>query len=151
IERTSWPWRGRAGKRRPSFRPELETAEDRCLLSSYNIPIDLGTLGDSNLQSNANAINNTTGQVVGTAQVVAGDPNAVHPFLWTAGGTDGTPTNPQMKDLGSLDAGLYAWARDLNDSGRVVGWADSGQLDANHNPIWHAFLWTAGGTDGVPS
>jgi probable HAF family extracellular repeat protein len=56
-----------------------------------------------------------------------------------------------MKDLGSLVPGGYGFARDLNDSGQVVGWADSGQVDANHNPIQHAFLWTAGGTDGVPS
>ena len=29
----------------------LETVEDRCLLSSYSLPVDLGTLGASNLQS----------------------------------------------------------------------------------------------------
>jgi probable HAF family extracellular repeat protein len=56
-----------------------------------------------------------------------------------------------MKDLGSLVAGGYGWAQDLSDSGQVVGWSDSGQFDPNGNPIKHAFLWTAGGTDGVPS
>src|SRR5262245_25247362 len=116
-------------KRRPGFRPELEPVEDRRLLSAYNLPIDLGTLGDSNLQSSATAISNTTGQVVGSAQTVAGDTNFYHPFLWTAGGTDGVPSNLQMKDLGSLVPGGYGWATDLNDSGQVVGWADS--VDAN--------------------
>jgi probable HAF family extracellular repeat protein len=123
--------------------------ENRCLLSSYNVPIDLGTLGASSLQSGASAINNVTGQVVGGAQVVAGDPNAYHPFLWTAGGTGGVPSNPQMKDLGGLIPGGYGQAWDVNDSGQVVGWADS--LDANGNPTRHVFLWTPGGTDGVPS
>ena len=118
--------------------------EDRCLLSSYSLPVDLGTLGASNLQSSALAINNTTGQVVGSAQTVAGDPNAMHPFLWTAGGTDGVPSNPQMKDLGSLVPGGNGSASDLNDSGTVVGWSDSGQFDAYGNPIKHAFLWENG-------
>jgi hypothetical protein len=35
--------------------------EDRCLLSTYNVPVDLGTLGASSLQSAATAINNATG------------------------------------------------------------------------------------------
>jgi probable HAF family extracellular repeat protein len=118
--------------------------EDRCLLSSYNLPIDLGTLGASNLQSSATAITNSTGQVVGSAQTVAGDPSALHPFLWTAGGTDGVPSNPQMKDLGSLVAGGNGWATDINDSGQVVGWSDSGQFDASGKPIQHAILWQNG-------
>src|SRR5262249_41899815 len=92
-----------------------------------------------------------TGQVVGSAQVVAGDPNAIHPFLWTAGGTDGVPSNPQMKDLGSLVPGGHGWASDLNNSGPGVGWGDDGQDAGHDHPSVHAFLWTAGGTDGVPS
>ena len=150
--KTGWCSCNRAPvKQRPRFRPVLEPVEDRCLLSVYNVPIDLGTLGASNLQSGATAINNTTGQVVGSSQILAGDTNATHPFLWTAGGSDGVPSNPQMKDLGSLVAGGYGWATDCNDSGQVVGWEDSGQFSASGNPIKHAFLWTAGGTDGVPS
>src|SRR3954452_13991343 len=99
------PKRGKPAKRRPGFRPKLETVEERCLLSSYNVPIDLGTLGASNLRSSAGAINNASGQVVGWARIVAGDDTAYRPFLWTAGGTDGVPSNPQMKDLGGLGAG----------------------------------------------
>jgi probable HAF family extracellular repeat protein len=146
LPRPRRPRRGPPGKRRPGFRPEFETAEDRCLLSSYNVPIDLGTLGASNLQSSATAINNTTGQVVGSSQIVSGDPNALHPFLWTAGGTDGVPSNPQMKDLGSLPNAVrgHGWAWDINDSGQVVGWGDSSQVDGSGNPITHAFLWQNG-------
>jgi probable HAF family extracellular repeat protein len=149
--RRGWPQRGAPIKRRPCFRPKLERVEDRCLLSIYNLPIDLGTLGTSILQSHATAINSTTGQVVGSAQVVPGDTNSYHPFLWTAGGTDGVPSNPQMKDLGTLVPGGHGWATDINDSGQVVGWSDSGQIDPYGKSISHAFLWTPGGTDGVPS
>src|SRR5262245_14757278 len=84
LPRPRRPPQGPPGKRRSGFRPELEPVEDRCLLSSYNVPIDLGTLGASNLRSGATAINNATGQVVGWSQVVAGDDNSYHPFLWTA-------------------------------------------------------------------
>jgi probable HAF family extracellular repeat protein len=57
-----------------------------------------------------------------------------------------------MKDLGTLaGASSSAFARDINDSGQVVGYSQTGQFDASGNPISHAFLWTPGGTDGVPS
>jgi probable HAF family extracellular repeat protein len=148
--RPGWPRRGAPGKQRPSFRPELEPIEDRCLLSSYNVPIDLGTLGASNLRSGATSINNATGQVVGWSQVVSGDDTSYHPFLWTAGGTDGVPSNPRMKDLGGLIPGGNGQAWDVNDSGQVVGFTDP--PDVNGNPAGrHIFLWTPGGTDGVPS
>jgi probable HAF family extracellular repeat protein len=54
-----------------------------------------------------------------------------------------------MKDLGGLVPGGYGQAWDVNDSGQVVGLADS--LDASGTPATHIFLWTPGGTDGVPS
>ena len=149
LPRPRRPRRDLRAKRRSGFRPVLEAVEVRCLLSSYNVPIDLGTLGASNLRSSAWAINNTTGQVAGWSQVVAGDDTSNHPFLWTAGGTDGVPSNPRMKDLGGLIPGGNGQALDANDTGQVVGWADS--LDANGNPASHIFLWTPGGTDGVPS
>src|SRR5262249_467251 len=101
----------------------------------------LGTLGDSYLHSVADAINNTTGQVVGSSEVDA--TSLRHPFLWTAGGTDGVPSNPQMKDLGTLvGPSGSGYATDLNDSDQVVGWSDS--VDANGNPARHAFLWQNG-------
>jgi probable HAF family extracellular repeat protein len=51
-----------------------------------------------------------------------------------------------MKDLGSLPGAVrgYGWAWDLNDSGQVVGWGDSSQVDGSGNPITHAFLWQGG-------
>ena len=145
FARRWWSRSGAPVKRRPTFRPALDPVEVRCLLSSYNVPVDLGTLGDSNLQSSATAIN-TNSQVVGSSQILAGDTNATHPFLWTAGATDGVPSNPQMKDLGSLPGATrgYGWASDINDSGQVVGWGDSSQVDGSGNPIKHAFLWQNG-------
>jgi probable HAF family extracellular repeat protein len=57
-----------------------------------------------------------------------------HAFLWTSGGTDGIPSNPQMKDLGTLggpDSHAYAIY-----SGSVVGDSDS---TGPNSP--HAFVW----------
>src|SRR5262249_10766039 len=66
TERTPWPRPRRPrpsppGKRRPGFRPGLETVAVRCLLSSYNIP-DLTFPGGHLLT--ASAIN-SLGQVAG--------------------------------------------------------------------------------------
>jgi uncharacterized membrane protein len=72
---------------------------------------------------------------VGLSEEVDFDLKSSHPFLWTAGGTDGVPSNPRMKDLGGLIPGGHGWAMDVNDSGQVVGWSDSGQFDANGYPI----------------
>jgi probable HAF family extracellular repeat protein len=62
----------------------------------------------------------------------------------TAGGTF------SALNLGAL-GGSGGLARAINDSGQVVGIADTGRVDASGYPIQHAFLWTPGGTDGVPS
>jgi len=83
--------------------------------------------------SEANAIN-ASGHVVGEAITASG---AFHAFLWTKGATDGVPTNPQMKDLGTLGgSSSVAWG--VNASAQVVGTADTagGQR--------HAFLWQNG-------
>ena len=144
LSRSRRPRRGPPVKRRPGFRPELETVEDRCLLSSYSLPVDLGTLGASNLQSSATGHQQHDRPGGRLCTNRCRGPQRLHPFLWTAGGTDGVPSNPQMKDLGSLVPGGNGCASDLNDSGPVVGWSDSGQFDANGNPIKHAFLWENG-------
>jgi probable HAF family extracellular repeat protein len=106
-------------------------------------PTPLGTLGgDSFTQVSSDAFDiNTSGHVVGGAATANG---ASHAFLWTPGGTDGVPSNPQMKDLGTLGSD-FSSARGINDNGQIVGWSytASGSYDA--------FLWTPGGTDGVPS
>src|SRR5262245_18246539 len=111
------PRRGPSVRRRNGYRPGFDMMEARCLLRTYNVPIDLGTIGAAILRVSATSVNTTTGQLVGSAQTVAGDINSYHPFLWTAGGTDGVPSNPQIKDLGGLVSGGYGRAKDINDSG----------------------------------
>ncbi len=105
--------------------------------SRPNPVIDLGTLGG--LWSKAYDINQA-GQVVGVAHAADW---GIRPFLWTPGGTDGVPSNPQMRDLGSLIPGLNGEAWGINELGQVVGWSGADNVP-------HALLWTPGGTDGVP-
>ncbi len=103
---------------------------------------DLGWLDPWFTQAGAYGINNL-GQIVGWS----GPLNGPHAFLWTPGGTDGVPANPQMKDLRTLGAGA-SWrsmAYDINDASHVVGWSDTDTFR-----LEHAFLWTPGGTDGPP-
>lgn len=88
---------------------------------------DLGTLGGSN--SYAYGIN-AVGQVVGCSNTRSGD---THAFLWTRGANDGVPTNPQMKDLGTLSGG-NSCADSINDSGVIAG--VSGALYAEHAVTW---------------
>ena len=70
------------------------------------------------------------GQVVGTSNLA--QPGLKHAFLWTA--------STGMVDLGTL-GGPSSAAAAVNDSGQVVGWAQTagGSFDVN----WRAFLWTA--------
>src|SRR5262245_39285750 len=50
------------------------------------------------------------------------------------------PSHYTMIDLGTDSIG----ANDLNASGQVVGESFTGQVDADGNPIQHAFLWSEG-------
>jgi probable HAF family extracellular repeat protein len=79
---------------------------------------NLGTLGGG--ESLAYGISDA-GQVVGRSITTAG---ATHSFVWTAGGTDGVPTNPQMKDLGTL-GGSNSEAYDANQAGQITGFAET--------------------------
>jgi probable HAF family extracellular repeat protein len=140
----------RPRRQRTTRRLQLEPLEDRwCPSASYSVT-DLGDLGGAAAGYGAGAGYseafgiNQAGQVVGEAR---NGVDIVDAFLWSKGGTDGVPTNPQMKDLGTLGGSgpQGSSANGINNAGQVIGWAltASGQQ--------HAFLWTKGGTDGVPT
>jgi probable HAF family extracellular repeat protein len=97
--------------------------------------VDLGTLGGS--ESLAFGVNDN-GEVVGCSDITgtggscsAGESgNDVHAFSWTATGG--------MVDLGTL-GGATSDANAVNDSGQVVGWAETA------SGAVHAFSWTRTG------
>jgi len=101
---------------------------------------DLGTLG--HVGAFAHGINDQ-GQVAGSSPPTASSDH--HAFVWTPGGTGGPPSNPQMRDIGSL-GGTYAVGRDINNVGQIVGVSTMSGV-----PFQRAFLWTPGGTGGPPS
>ena len=80
------------------------------------VSLDLGTLGGEG--SYAYDINDA-GQVVGWAHI-PGDSSYAHPFVWTPGGADGVPQNPQMKALSIAPSGKGI-ARGINNVGQIVG------------------------------
>jgi len=100
-------------------------------------PVDLGSLCGG--FAAAYAINNA-GQVVGESDNADGER---HPFLWTPGGTDDVPCNPQMEDLGTLGGGGRNIAFGINDSELVVGES----FNTGGEP--HGFLWQRAADDGV--
>jgi probable HAF family extracellular repeat protein len=135
----------RPARRNPAAcRLHAEPLEARCCPSASYTLTDLGTLGGPS--SYAYAIN-SAGQVVGDSG--DGSPDYGRAFLWTQGATDGVPSNPQMKNLGSLGGkgNTQPWPGSeglgINDASQVVGEANTASGAS------HAFLWTPGGTDGV--
>lgn len=91
---------------------------------------DLGTLGGTESLS---ASINSSGLVVGRSMLQNGQARA---FLWTPGGTDGVPGNPEMKDLGTF-GGAESEAYSINASGQISGFAQTMSED-------HAFLISSG-------
>jgi len=92
---------------------------------------NLGTLGGDG--SLAAALNDLS-QVVGYSLTTGGVTNA---FLWTPGGTDGVPTNPQMKNLGTL-GGDRSEAYAINNLGQITGFAQTPSSEE------HAFRYSGG-------
>jgi probable HAF family extracellular repeat protein len=91
---------------------------------------NLGTLGgNESLGSDVN----DAGAAVGVSLTSGGSTRA---FLWTPGGTDGVPSNPQMRDLGTL-GGVNSEAYAINGSGQISGYAQTAEQD-------HAFIYSQG-------
>lgn len=91
---------------------------------------NLGTLGGN---ESLGADVNDSGIAVGISTTTNGVSRA---FLWTPGGTNGVPTNPQMSDLGTL-GGSNSEAYSINVSGQISGYAQTASGD-------HAFVYSGG-------
>jgi probable HAF family extracellular repeat protein len=104
---------------------------------------DLGTLGGNN--SRASGIN-ASGQIVGHSNTATGD---THAFLYLTAPAYGFPAG--MNDLGTFGGefnGLtFSIANAINSQGQIVG---SSLVPMPEFDAEHAFLWTPGGTNGVP-
>jgi probable HAF family extracellular repeat protein len=99
---------------------------------------DLGTIGGTQVFQ-LNALNER-GQVVGSMTLADEDANHVHPFLW-----DGK----SLLNLGTL-GGDFGEANWLNDSGEVVGHADTSvACPGGAGPIGHAFVWKDGAMEDL--
>jgi probable HAF family extracellular repeat protein len=94
-------------------------------LLSYSVTNLVPLAGDS--EADVFALNNA-GQAVGQSD----GPNGTSAVLWQSG-----QVFPIIDTLG----GHNAIAMDINDSGTVVGAADTGAVD-DHGPIFHLFRWT---------
>ena len=73
---------------------------------------------------------NDKGQAVGYSNIRTTDESILHAVLWQPKGKN--------KDLGILPGGKYSKASGINQSGQVVGWADTS------NKMKHAVLWQGG-------
>ena len=105
---------------------------------------DLGTLGG--LISFATEVNDL-GEVVGYSYVGSNSSDPSHAFFWKDLNLDGdgvtgagAPDPGEMIDLGTL-GGRFSSAYDLNDSGLVVGSAQTSMSSSDT----HAFVWSSAG------
>jgi probable HAF family extracellular repeat protein len=97
---------------------------------------NLGTLGGAD---SFGADVNDSVRVVGSSTSAGGPMLA---FLWTPGGTDGVPGNPQMKELGTL-GGPSSRAYAINSSGQATGYAETSQND------YSAFRYSGGALSDI--
>ncbi len=106
---------------------------------------DLGTLGGA--VSIATEVNDL-GEVAGYSYITI-PPNTItqffHAFRWKDANGNGQSDAGEMLDLGVLSGDKNSYAHDLNDSGVVVGYSETGAPgDAN---VTRAFIWTS--ADGL--
>jgi probable HAF family extracellular repeat protein len=119
----------------------LDGLTTRGLLFSAGSSLNLGTLGGADSASSGI---NDAGQVVGRSTTTAG---LKHAFVWTAGGTGGVASNPQMKDLNP--SGLESQATAINATGKIAGYVTvpaNGQKTEDH-----AFLYSNGTLTQLPA
>jgi len=109
--------------------PSQPANSQRATLWTNLTPSDLGTLGGTS--SAAIALNDLDPvQVVGRASTGARR-NGERAFIWTAAGG--------MRDLGYPSGATFAWARDINNNGWIVGWMTTSTGD-------RAVLWKLTGS-----
>jgi probable HAF family extracellular repeat protein len=125
------------GRRSRRLIPErFERLEDRMCLTQFSLtqlPLPPGDTGGSS----ARGLNNAASiQVVGFSSAIGGPAHAV---LWHKNAAGSFV----VQSLGTL-GGPNSYANAVNGSGQVVGRADTSQVDANGNPIHHAFSWQNG-------
>ena len=101
--------------------------------------------------SGGRALNNS-GQVVGVALASNDQGAAADAFLWTQGGTNGGPLNPQMQDLGALanlpgspaNADAFAVNNAVNNGSDSHSVQVVGQSEVGGYGVYDAFLWQNG-------
>ena len=103
---------------------DVSVAPTHAFLYEDGVMRDLGAFAGND--SAAYGINDH-GDVVGVSAVGGGSAGS-HAFLYRDG---------VMGDLGALPGGDYAWARDINNAGLVVG-------DSNSRYAQHGFVYSAG-------
>jgi probable HAF family extracellular repeat protein len=85
---------------------------------------------------------NDRGQVVGYSET-PGFPG-LEAVVWTEGGTNGPPENPQLRGIGNFNGDDY-WhssrAYAINNHGQIVGQANGTGILLDP---WHAFVWQDG-------
>lgn len=102
-----------------------------------DIALNLGSLTESALWSEANAISGDGSAVVGTSMDADGRYRA---FLWREGATHGSAWNPQMRDLGTAGGG-QSWGEGVSRNGNwVVG--SSEYEDMPEVGVEKAFRWS---------